>query len=91
MHQASKYLPKFGKKTLTQTFSAQKEISLIRGGETDPLASPEGTQQQINFHNRSKNSNHGEHHPYYFRGLFLIQNLTTNFYLHKMKKEQKLN
>ena len=38
-------------------------------------------QQQINFHNKSENSNHGEHHPYYFRDLYLIQNLDRNFYL----------
>ena len=87
MHQASKYLPKFGKKTLTQNFLTQKEISLIRG-ETEPLASPEGTQQQINFHNRSKNSNHVEHHPYYFRGRYLTQNLDTSYLLWKNKSKK---
>ena len=74
MYQASKYLPKFGK-TVTQTISAQKEISHIR--RENRLPSP-----QINVVVARR-----VHHKDYFmipkilQGLYLIQNLDTNYLL----------
>ena len=61
MYQASKYLPKFGKNSHADIFSAERDQPYKEGKQT-PLASP-GVKAttNVNFHNRSENSNHGEH------------------------------
>ena len=84
MYQASKYLPKFGKNSHSDNFSTERDQPYKEGKQT-PLASP-GVKAttNLNFHNRSENSNHGEHHPHY-----LIQNLDTNL-LQKNKQRAKM-
>ena len=81
MFQASKYLPNFGKKnTHSDILSTERDQPNKEENRLPSLLLGE-SQQQINFHNKSENSNHGEHHPYYFRGLYLIQNFDRKFYL----------
>ena len=61
MHQASKYLPKFGKNNYADIFSTERDQP-YKEGKQNPRASPGGkATTNLNFHNRSDNSNHGEH------------------------------
>ena len=61
MYQASKYLPKLGKNSNADIFSTERD-QLYKEGKQNPLASP-GVKAttNLNFHNKSENSNHDEH------------------------------